>query len=352
MTQNTNLNRRRFGAGLMALSAVSACTGGNEATPRSNRQTENRVALLLPLSGPRAPLGEQMAKTVWLVEDMSGQRGRTDVIDAGETPGAAAAAAQKAIARGANIIVGPLFRDQTPAVVQAAKEIPVITLSNDADLATQGAWVFGVTPTQSVEAVLRYAKQSGAKRVTLLETSDALSARANTALRQGARKARVTSLPPVAAATQPGGMEAALKNVGSGQMPDILYVPTSNARTLDQAVAAVQTGVTTIGSLQWAGLPPQTLERLDKACFIGPDPGRFGRLSASYRAQLDEEMGVIAALAVDAVAVAQDIGGKRRLTQRKPYNGLLGPTRFLSDRTCERTLAVLRISGTGVLRVA
>ncbi|MEO0378848.1 MAG: penicillin-binding protein activator [Pseudomonadota bacterium] len=353
MTKTNLVNRRRLGAGLMALTALSACATGNRPpAPRRNRQTESKVALLLPLSGPRAALGQQMAKTVWLVEDLSGQRGRTQVLDAGETAGTAGAAAQKAIAQGSNVIVGPLFRDQTPAVVKAAGQVPVISLSNDAALAQQGAWVFGVTPSQSAEAVLRYAKQSGARRVTMLETSGALGPRAHSALTKGARKARVTPLPTVPSATAPGGMRQAMMAAGGGQMPDIIYVPTSNQKILDQAIAAVETGVTTIGSLQWAGLPPKTLTRLDKACFVGPDPNQFNRLSATYRSQLDEEMGVIAALAVDAVAMAQQLGGRRSLQDRSPTNGLLGPTRFRPDRTAERTLAVLRITGTGVQRVA
>ncbi len=354
MRPNRNPSRRSFGTGLLALSALSACSTSNGAAHSglSRTRPDSRVALLLPLSGPRAALGQQMAKTVWLVEDMSGQRGRTDVVDAGDTPASATTAAQQVVARGADIIVGPLFRDQTPAVVQAAGDVPVVTLSNDAMLAAQGAWVFGVTPTQSVDAVLRYAGQSGARQVTMLETHGALGPRANEAIKQGARKARLSALPPIAAATQPSSMKAALQTSGGGKLPDILYVPTSNEQSLEQAIAAVQTGVTTIGSLQWAGLPSETLQRLEKACFVGPDPDRFGRLSASYRAQLDEEMGVIAALAVDAVALAQEMGGQKRLSMRKPIDGLLGPTRFRSDRTCDRTLAVLRISGTGVRRVA
>lgn len=351
MTHDHRPSRRKMGAGLMALSVLAACGEGRIPT-RSPERAKNRVALLLPLSGPRAPLGQQMAKTVWLVEDLSGQRGRTEVIDSGETAQTAAAATQTALAKGADVIVGPLFRDQTPSVVQAAGRVPVMTLSNDAALAKTGAWVFGVTPSQSAQAVLRYARQSGARRVTMLETASALAPRAHAALNRGARKARVDPLPSVPANTTPEGMKQAMAAVGNGSAPDIIYVPSSGGKTLEQAIAAVQTGVTTIGSLQWAGLPPATLARLDKACFVGPDPVQFNRLSATYRAQLDEEMGVIAALAVDAVAVAHQAGGTAALQQRSTLDGLLGPTRFRADRTCERALAVLRISGSQVQRVA
>ena len=112
------------------------------------------------------------------------------------------------------------------------------------------------------------------------------------------------------------------------------------------------TGVTTIGSLQWSGLPADQFAALDKACFTGPDPQRFDRLSANFEAQLGEDMGVLGALAVDAVAFAKSTGTPARLSGAKPIDGLLGRTAFRSDRTCERALSVLRISGGGVVRVA
>lgn len=134
-------------------------------------------------------------------------------------------------------------------------------------------------------------------------------------------------------------------------MPDIIYVPSTGAGALRQAEAAVQTGVTTIGSLQWSGLGQSDLDRLDKACFTGPDPVRFDRLSSFFRAQLDEELGVIAALAVDAVGMAHSMDGAQGLSRRTAFEGLLGDTRFDRNKTCERDLAILRIDGGNVLPV-
>ncbi|WP_299689813.1 penicillin-binding protein activator [uncultured Tateyamaria sp.] len=338
---------------LGALPIAAGCTAQSGPLSRQRKLDDAaRVVLLLPLSGNRAALGQQMAKAVWLVEDLAGLAGQTQIVDAGDTADMAARATRNAVAQGANIIVGPLFRDQTPAVVQAAGTAPVLSLSNDATLAASGAWVFGVTPAQSVDTVLRFAKDSGARRMAVLQTNGALGQRAVDAVTAGARNARVTALPVVPAATRPGQLAEALQRTGGGTLPDILYVPGTSATALKQAEAAVQTGVTTIGSLQWSGLDQPQLNRLDKACFTGPDPVRFNRLSAFFRAQLEEEMGVIAALAVDAVGLAHAAGGTSHLSHRTPYEGLLGDTRFERDRRCVRRLAILRIDGGDVLPVA
>ena len=345
MPNDTHFHRRRCLGMLAATPLAAACSPVGTSLSRSPAATADaQVAMLLPLSGKRAALGQQMAKAVWLVEDFSGSsNGKTTVLDAGETPQAAAQAARDAVARGANVIVGPVFRNQTPAVVEAAGSIPVMSLSNDTTLAATGAWVFGVTPAQSVDTVLRYAKGTGADRIAVLETGGALGRRASQAFQSGARQARVTALPAIPATTRPEDIRTALQQAGGGSMPDIVYVPETGKTALGQAEAAVRTGVTTIGSLQWSGLDQAQLGRLDKACFTGPDPIRFDRLSSLFRAQLEEEMGVIAALAVDAVGLAQSVGGGQALNARKSYPGLLGDTRFDRDKTCKRTLAILRI---------
>ncbi|MFL4470154.1 penicillin-binding protein activator [Tateyamaria armeniaca] len=352
MTHATRLSRRKCIAVLAAAPLVGACAAGPGASTRRPSATSNaQVALLLPLSGTRAPLGQQMAKAVWLVEDLGGTSGRTRVLDAGETPQTAADAARDAVAQGANIVVGPLFRDQTPAVIEAAGPVPVLSLSNDTSLAASSAWVFGVTPAQSVDTVLAFAKDTGARRLAVLETGGLVGQRAVGAINANARRSGVTPLPMIPAATQPAQMADALRQAGGGAMPDIIYIPGAGAQTLRLAESAVQSGVTTIGSVQWSGLGQSDLDRLDKACFTGPDPVRFNRLSAFFRAQLDEEMGVIAALAVDAVGMAHAAGGAANLSRSDTFEGLLGDTRFDRDRTCQRRLAILRIDGGDVLPV-
>ena len=344
MSQNAHIHRRRCLAILAMVPAAAACTPATTPVRRTfSAPNDAGAALLLPLSGARAALGKQMAKAVWLAEDFGGAPKTTMVLDAGETPQAAAQAAREAVAKGARTIVGPLFRNQTPAVVEAAGSVPVMSLSNDTALSNTGAWVFGVTPDQSVDAVLRFAKGAGAKRITVLETGGALGQHASRALHATARGARISSLPPIPATTRPDQMDQALRQAGGGSMPDIVYVPEAGSDILQKAEAAVQTGVTTIGSLQWSGLGQAQLDRLDKACFTGPDPARFDRMSAVFRAQLDEEMGVIAALAVDAVGLAQSVGGSGSLSTRNLYQGLLGDTRFDRNKTCKRALAILRI---------
>lgn len=352
MTHLNAVSRRRVCFALAAMPLMSACATGARPTRSkgTSRQSPN-VALLLPLSGPQTDLGKRMAKAVWLAEDTSGVPKRTIIVDAGQTEASAATATQKAIDQGADVLVGPLFRHQAASVVQSSGGRPVLSLSNDRALSQSGAWVFGVTPKQSVDTVLGFAKQTGARRIAMMSTPGPLGERARAALQTASGRTGFQILPDIPATTKPTDMSAALQQSGTNQMPDILYVPTAASGTIDQAVASVSTGVTTIGSLQWSGLASDTLKRLDKACFTGPDPDRFNRLSAAYRAQLDEDMGVIAALAIDAVAMANTSGSASGFASRTTMNGLLGATRFDKNRQCSRSLTILRIDRGSVHRV-
>ena len=349
MPRNKDLTRRHMIGGLAALPVLAGCATTGMSTRRAGTV---RAAVLLPLSGRNAALGQQIAKAIWLHEDAGVLPGKSLIQDTGDTPDQAAEAARAVLAQGANVIVGPVSRHQTPAVLRAAAETPVITLSNDRDLAKAGAWVFGVTPMQSADAVLRYASTAETRQIAVIDGGNSVSQRALAALQAGARKAGVADVLTVPGTTPAEDIPAALRRAAGGTLPDVLYVPDAETTAQAQARAALAENVTTIGSLQWSGLSREAFLRLDKACYTGPDPLRFTQTSAFYQQQLNEQMGVIAALGVDAVAFAHAQGGKANLTSRTPIPGLLGPAQFTSDRTLERELAVLQIKNGGVERVA
>lgn len=343
------------GGAMAALSLAGGCSTSAAPKTRQGGDLAN-AAMLLPLTGQHADLGRAMAKAVWLVEDTGGALNRVRILDAGATPEAAAAAARQAVAGAAEIVIGPLFSAQTAAVVSAASPVPVMTLSNDERLAQAGAWTFGVTPAHSVQAVLRFARLQGASSLAFLQSAGPVGSLAAKAMAKGARAARVKVLAPVPGEVPQGALVAALRAAGGGKLPDLFYVPGADAAARLAAARAQKAGVQTVGSLQWAGLGPDDLALLDKACFAGPDPARFARLSVSYRARLDQDLGILSALAVDAAAMAAQTrrkpGGTLAMVRRTQTEGLLGRCRFLNNRTCERELAVLKIESGSVRKVA
>src|SRR6202008_1019890 len=92
--------------------------------------------------------------------DMKNEQVRITTYD---TVGGAAAAAQKALADGNRLILGPLLADDVRAVAPIARRagVPVISFSNDTTAAGNGAYLMGYAPAQSIERVVQYAKAQG-----------------------------------------------------------------------------------------------------------------------------------------------------------------------------------------------
>ena len=312
-----------------------------------------RVAMLLPLSGPQAPLGKTMVKAVWLAEERAGLRQRVEIFDTGPTAQGAGAAAKLAQGEGAEVIVGPLFASHTKAVVAGAPKAQVITLSNDDRLAADGAWVFGVTPAQSAEAAAGFAKKMGASSIALLQPAGEFGAQSATALSQAAKHHRLKMMPPASSAET---MLASLRAANRGALPESIYLPAADKTGRQAARIAGEAGLRAIGSLQWADVPIAEMDRMKTMTFAGPDPKLFNSLSASYRSELGEEMGIISGLAVDAVLFAngipRDRSGRLQMNGRAPFDGLLGRCMFRKDRTCARDLAMLQTKDGQVRRAA
>jgi branched-chain amino acid transport system substrate-binding protein len=178
-----------------------------------------RVALLVPLSGPAQSLGEDMLQAAQMaLFDV----GENEVVllprDTGGTPEGAATAARAALRDGANLIVGPLYRAEVPAVTNAARvahaaatpvaadpiaaapglpatvgepigpqtrePVKVLAFSNAADVAAPGVYVLGFRPEEQVERVVDFALGQGLRRIAALAPDDAYGRIAVSALRE------------------------------------------------------------------------------------------------------------------------------------------------------------------------
>jgi branched-chain amino acid transport system substrate-binding protein len=121
----------------------------------------NRIALLVPLSGPNAGPGNSLAHATQMAQlDSGSDRIRITTYD---TATGAAAAASRALADGAQLIVGPLLAEDTRAVAPIARaaHVPVISFSNDVSVAGNGVYTLGYNPAQAIERVVDYAHGQG-----------------------------------------------------------------------------------------------------------------------------------------------------------------------------------------------
>lgn len=132
------------------------------------------VGVLLPLSGPLAPVGQEVLRglqlalttgTVW-------RRAEVELVIADTATGAVAAFDDVA-QRGAKMVLGPLLgRNVTELAGRAqAVGVPMLAFSSDADVAGKGVHLLPPLPTAQAQQVARWAAAQGFTRVGALVPS-------------------------------------------------------------------------------------------------------------------------------------------------------------------------------------
>lgn len=150
-----------------------------------------RVALLLPLSGGNARLGQAMLDAAQMaLFAFADSRFELLPHDTRGSPDGAMTAATMAIGDGAQIILGPLLATSVQAVAPLAQaaNVPVIGFSNDRTIAGNGIYTMGFLPMAQVERVVSYAFSRGVSRFAALVPDNSYGETTVTALQQTAAR--------------------------------------------------------------------------------------------------------------------------------------------------------------------
>lgn len=136
-----------------------------------DRRNSIKVAMLVPLSGREANLGQALfnAAQLSLFENAPDQI-ELVVEDTRGDPSQAARAAEKVLNQGAKVIIGPLFSSETQAVARIAAQhnVPVLTFSNNHDVAGGNVYILGFMPGQQIFRLLDVARGNGINTVGIL----------------------------------------------------------------------------------------------------------------------------------------------------------------------------------------
>ena len=130
-----------------------------------------RVALLLPLSGPSAALGESLLNAALMaLYDVGDERLTLMPRDTQGLPEGAIDAVEQAVADGAQIVLGPVFSASVQAAAQVTRgrALNMIAFSTDRSVAGDGVYLIGFMPEQQVDRVVSFAARQGIRRFAAL----------------------------------------------------------------------------------------------------------------------------------------------------------------------------------------
>ena len=325
-----------------------------------------RVALILPLlaQGNAGVAAQSMKNAAEMaLAEFKQPNVQLLVKDDAGNPRTAQAAAQQAVAEGAEIIVGPLFAQSVSAVASVARPraIPVIAFSTDASVAARGVYLLSFLPETDVRRIVEYAVSQGKRSFAALLPSNAYGSVVEAALQQEAarRGARVVALEKYAP-NAAGMAEAARRVATSVSGADALFIP-DGADVLPQVAQQIASAdvnlkrVQLLGSGLWDDPRVFSDAQLEGGWFAAPEQPGYRDFVARYRKRFGQEPVRTATLAYDAVALVAALvktqGAQRFtdevLTNSSGFAGIDGVFRFRPDGTNERGLAVLRIAPGG-----
>lgn len=318
------------------------------------------AAILLPLTGPQAPLGAALLNAAQLALFEVGDDTFTLVpIDTKGTPEGAAAAAQAAASRHAEIILGPLFAAETRAAATIARplNLPVVAFTSDRTAIGDGVYSLGFLPGPQAAQVAAYARSTGKSRLAILAPSSDDGRRISEFLQNDPQTR------PFIAASQyydpaSGDPAPAVKRLirldpKTGDVGfDALLLLEGGQKLRNLAAILSMQGidpakVKLLGTMLWADAAPGKEPALDGAWFAAPPAAAHADFEARYAKAFGTKPPRIASLGYDATALAAVLARKAphdfsapALTDVTGFAGVDGIFRLLPDGTAERGYAI------------
>ena len=323
----------------------------------------NMVAVIVPLTGNDGPVGTSISNAAKLALADTGEQSIKLTIYDSTGPGGAAGAAQRAIAEGNRLILGPLLAEDVRAAAPVARSagVPVIAFSNDEGVAGNGVYIMGFTPDQSIGRVVSFARGKGASRFAAMVPTGLYGQRAAQALIGAVRKSGGTVTIVQSYDRSKGAVAAAARRLNATGAFDAVLIGDSG-RIAAMAAPLIRVGPRRLGTELWAndkilGKTPA----LRGAWYAAAPDAQFNRLVTRYRARYGKTPYRLASLGYDSVLLAVrsaknwPLGRSfpaRSLIDKDGFGGVDGSFRFTRDGVAERLMEVRQVTAAGTTTVS
>ena len=349
--------------GVSALLAMAACGptvgGGGGGTIK--------VGLLVPTGSGQAGdelLGQSLESAARLaIQDLGDTRIELMVYPTAGQPSQAAEMAKKAVADGAQVILGPVFAQEANAAgaAVAGSGVNVLAFSNNPDIAGNNVFILGPTFENTAARLTQYAVRSGRTRLMIANDRNIAGELGRAAVQRGALAAGATivassdyefsqngivsAAAPLAALAKSSGAQALFLTADTAGA-----LPLLSQLLLDNGLRGAD--VQFIGLTRW-DIPQANLALpgVQGGLFAMPDPARYAQFVSRFQTTFSQQPHPIAALAYDGIAALGALAAtegpgpvsREGLTQSSGFVGVNGVFRLLPDGRNQRGLAVAQV---------
>ncbi len=325
-----------------------------------------KIALLLPLSGPAQQVGNAMLDAAQLALFSTNMPSLTLIpIDTEGGDAKIAENTRQAIARGARIIIGPLFSQNTAVAARVAKahNVNVLSFSNDTSLAGNGVFLLGFILEEQVQRVADYAMAQGINEFYILAPATPYGRLATEHLRnivvQNSGTIDRTEFYTASGQNLALTVENIATAINNNRSDTVkaLFIPEGGEKlaTITNLLAKYPMDyghLRLLGTGQWDDISSLKNPQLEGGWFASVSPEQHALFEESFKRQYGYKPLRIASLAYDAIALAYSIANqpqgasfnKATLTNPRGFAGIDGIFRLKPTGITERKLAVLQIT--------
>ncbi len=330
-----------------------------------------KVALLVPLSGKNASLGQAMLNAAQMaLFDVGYTNFELMPRDTKGTAEGASAAAYDAAQNGAQLILGPVFADEVRAVKPAVRSanLNMIAFSTDWKLADDRTFVMGFLPFDQVERIANYAAAQGIKRVGVIAPANEYGRTVIPAYQSVAKHNNIVTAQAVTIQPDdPASLNAVRQFAGNAGNFEAVFMPLGGSTAAAVSSILEQSGaganVRRIGTGLFDDPALARKPEMAGAIFAAPAPQSRSGFENKYLQTYNAAPPRIATLSYDATALAATLAqrgyqngsgpafDRAAISNPNGFSGLDGIFRFRQNGLAERGLAVLQYTN-GVITVA
>jgi len=353
---------------------LAACETVNFAGPTAAVDPNQPVvvALMVPLAsgnGVTEQLAQNMVNAAQMaVRDLSGANIDLRVYETGGNAEMAAAAANRAVTDGAQIMVGPLYSTSTAAIapIAARAGINVLSFSNTTSVAGGNVFIMGTTFDTVASRLVGHSVASGYGNIAIV-SQDGVSGESGrdsisrAITRNGANLTTVVSYP--LALEEMGEVASGIADTLRASNSNAVFFTDSPLRGLGFITASLASNrFRTKRDAQFMGLTRWDSSNevlvtpsLQGGWFAVPDPALTLQFETRYQLAYGIDAHQLSGLAYDGIAAVgamisaartaneRDAFSVQRLTDPSGFAGVTGIFRFKPDGTNDRGLAIMQV---------
>lgn len=330
----------------------------------TNKPEAKTLALLLPLTGKHADIGQGLLNAAQLaLFDMNDPTITLIPIDTKGTPYGAEIAAKQAIQKNAQLIIGPLLADSVRKAGGVASRYnrPLIGFTTDARMAGGNVFTMGILPGDQGTRLARYAADTQLNRIIVIDPQTDYT---DTVLKGFKNTAQDLNLEIVQTITvsSSDNMEFVARRIAAvkGQF-DTIFMPLSDPQLSDLASHLIALGLNA-NIVPWVGTglwddPSVTQNNMMRGAVFSAPPTMLRQdYESQYLNAYDAAPPRLSSLAYDATALGiillKQTPSNRSVAPQmilnpNGFSGIDGIFRFQNNRRAERGLAIHRIIGQG-----